>query len=79
METIVVYYEGNKNPGLETQIKEMVLGHQGAVKTDFSYDNQVHQAVLTVGNSGNLKNFESDLKRLSTVFGTKVYIGGYLA
>jgi hypothetical protein len=79
METIVVYYEGNKNAGLENQIKEMAQGHQGFVKDDFNYENQVHQAVICLKNSGNLKNFESDLKRLASVFNTKVYIGGYLA
>ena len=79
METIVVYYEGNRHPGLENMIKEAVGGHQGSVKTDFSFENQAHQAVLIFKNKGNLANFEADLKRLAVVFNTKVLIGGYLA
>lgn len=79
METVVLYYEGNRQPGLENLIKEAVLSHQGSIKTDFSFENQAHQAVVTLKNKGNLDNLESDLKRISTVFTTKVYIGGYIA
>lgn len=78
METIIVYYQGNKDNGLESQIKDAAASYHAQLVSDFNYDNQAFQAIIKFRNSGQIDNFKTDLQGLSRVFKTKVDIGGFL-
>jgi hypothetical protein len=78
METIIVYYQGNKDQGLEGQIKDAAKGYKAALVSDFEFDNQVFQALIKFQNIGQIENFKLDLENLGRAFKTKISIGGYI-